>query len=181
MDGIISKVNRRSFKKVIWILPICWAFHEAEEWNLIPWYQKHFVNPPEMTALSVLTLLSCSALFGFVWASIASLFRNSKVMAGILLLLFIPMVFMNAIQHLLWVVMFSAYSPGMLSSFFLVIPSVIYITWRVLKERLLPKWYIIILYLLIVPKIIETIEYDNKVMPMFERLYGFANWLANLL
>jgi hypothetical protein len=102
-------------------------------------------------------------------------------MAGILLLLFIPMVFMNAIQHLLWVVMFSAYSPGMLSSFFLVIPSVIYITWRVLKERLLPKWYIIILYLLIVPKIIETIEYGNKVMPMFERLYGFANWLANLL
>jgi hypothetical protein len=77
--------------------------------------------------------------------------------------------------------MFFSYSPGVLSSVILVIPSVIYVTWRVLKERLLPKWYIIILYLLLVPRIIETIKYGNEVMPMFDRLYRFANWLARQL
>jgi hypothetical protein len=76
--------------------------------------------------------------------------------------------------------MFCAYSPGVLSSVLLIIPLVMYVTCRVLRERLLPKWYIIILYLLIVPRIIETIKYGNKVMPMFERLYQFANWLARL-
>jgi len=127
------------------------------------------------------TLLAWSTLVGFVWTFIASLFRNPKVTAGVLLLFFILAAFMNAIQHISWAVMFCAYSPGVLSSVFLVIPSVIYVTWRVLKERLMPKWYIIILYLLIVPRIIETIRYDNEVMPMFERLYRFANWLAGLL
>ena len=180
MNGIVSKINRLPFRKVIWILPIGWAFHELEEWNIISWYQRHFVNPPEMTPLSVLVLLAFSALVGFVWTFIASLFRNSKVTAGGLLLFFIPVAFMNAIQHVLWAVMFYAYGPGVLSSGVLIIPSVMYITWRVLKERLVPKWYIIILYLLIVPRIIETIMYGNKVMPMFERLYRFANWLARL-
>ena len=181
MNSMVSKVNRLSFRIVIWILPIAWAFHEMEEWNIISWYQRHFVNPPEMTSLSVLTLLACSSLVGFLWTFIASLFRNLKITAGVLLLFFILAAFMNAIQHISWTVMFFAYSPGVLSSVFLVIPLVIYVTWRVLKERLLSKWYIIILYLLIVPRIIETIKYGNEVMPMFERLYRFANWLARLL
>jgi hypothetical protein len=165
---------------VIWILPIAWAFHEMEEWNIIAWYQSRFVNPPEMTPLSVLTLLTCSTLAGFLWTSIASLFRNSKITAGILLVFFILAAFINAVQHISWTVMFCAYSPGVLSSVFLIIPSVIYVTWRVLKERLLPKWFIIILYLLVVPRIIETIKYGNRVMPMFEGLYRFANWVARL-
>ena len=181
MNSMVSKVNRLSFRIVIWILPITWAFHEMEEWNIISWYQRHFVNPPEMTSLSVLALLACSTLVGFLWTFIASSFRNLKITAGILLLFFILVAFMNAIQHISWTVMFFAYSPGVLSSVFLVIPLVIYVTWRVLKERLLSKWYIIILYLLIVPRIIETIKYGNEVMPMFERLYRFANWLARLL
>jgi len=180
MNRMISKVNRLSFRIVIWILPIAWAFHEMEEWNIISWYQRHFVNPPEITPLSVSTVLACSTLAGFLWTFIASLFRNSKITAGVLLLFFILVAFMNAIQHISWTVMFCAYGPGVLSSVFLIIPSVIYVTWRVLRERLLPKWYIIILYLLIVPRIIETIMYGNKVMPMFERLYRFANWLARL-
>ncbi len=177
---MISKVNHISFRIVIWILPIAWAFHEMEEWNIISWYQRHFVNPPEMTPLSVLALLVCSTLVGFLWTFIASLFRNLKITAGILLLFFILVAFMNAIQHISWTVMFYSYSPGVLSSVFLIIPSVVYITWRVLKERLLRKWCIIILYLLIVPRIIETIKYGNEVMPMFEGLYRFANWLARL-
>ena len=181
MNGIISKINRLPFRKVIWFLPIGWAFHEMEEWNIVSWYRGHFVNPPEMAPLSVFTLLAYSTLVGFVWTFIASLFRNSKVTAGVLLLFFILAAFMNAIQHISWTVMFCAYSPGVLSSFFLIIPSVIYITWRVLRERLLPKWYIIILYLLTVPRVIETIKCGNEVMPMFEKLYRFANWLARLL
>ena len=156
MNGIISKFNILPFRELIWILPVGWAFHEMEEWNIISWYQRHFVNPPEMTSLSVLALLACSTLVGFLWTFIASLFRNLKITAGVLLLFFILVAFMNAVQHISWTVMFSAYSPGVLSSVFLIIPSVIYITWRVLKERLLPKWYIIILYLLTVPRIIET-------------------------
>ena len=178
---MISKVNRLSFRIVIWILPIAWAFHEMEEWNIISWYQRHFVNPPEMTSLSVLALLACSSLVGFFWTFIASLFRNSKITAGVLLLFFILAAFMNAIQHISWTVMFRAYSPGVLSSILLIIPSVIYVTSRVLRERLLRKWYIIILYLLTIPRIIETIRYGNEVMPMFEKLYRFANWLARLL
>jgi len=181
MNGIISKVNGLPFRKLIWILPFVWAFHEMEEWNIISWYQRYFVNPPEMTSWSVLTLLAFSTLVGFVWTFIASLFRNSKISAGVLLLFFILAAFMNAIQHISWTIMFGAYSPGVLSSVFLIIPSVIYVAWRVLKERLLPKWYIIILYLLTAPRIIETIKYGNEVMPMFERLYHFANWLSRLL
>jgi hypothetical protein len=181
MNGIISKMNRLPFRKVIWILPIFWAFHEAEEWNIISWYQRHFVNPPEMTPWSVLTLLVCSALASFIWTFIASLFRNLKVTAGILLFFFIPMAFMNAIQHILWAIMFHSYSPGVLSSVILIIPAVIYITWRVLEEGLLPKWYIIILYLWAVPRVIETIIYGNEVMPMLEKLHYFGNWLAKLL
>jgi len=181
MNGIISKIGKLSFREFIWALPIGWALHEMEEWNIISWYQRHFVNPPEMTSLSVLSLLFFSALVGFVWTFIASLFRNPKVTAGILLLFFILAAFMNAIQHISWTVMFNAYSPGVLSSVLLIIPSVSYVTSRCLSERLLPKWYIIILYLLTIPRIIETVRYGNEVMPMFERLYGFANWLTKLL
>ena len=70
MNGIISEMSRLPFRRVIWILPIGWALHEMEEWNIISWYQRHFVNPPEMTPLSVLTLLAYSALAGFVWTFI---------------------------------------------------------------------------------------------------------------
>lgn len=181
MNTVISKANRLSFRILIWILPIAWAFHEIEEWNIISWYQRHFVNPPEMAPLSVLILLTCSTLVGFLWTFIASLFRNAKMTIRDLLLFFILVAFMNAIQHISWTVMFRAYSPGVLSSVFLIIPPVIYVTWRALKERLLPKWFIIILYLLILPRIIETIKYGNEVMPMFERLYRFSNWLTRLL
>ncbi len=84
MNGIIAKVNRLPLRKLIWILPITWALHEIEEWNIISWYQRHFVNPPEITPLSLFTLLVFSTLMGFVWTFIASLFRNSKVTAWIL-------------------------------------------------------------------------------------------------
>jgi hypothetical protein len=181
MNGVIAKVISLPFRKLIWILPIAWALHEIEEWNIISWYQRHFVNPPEITPLSLFTLLAFSTLMGFVWTFIASRFRNPKVTAWLLLLFFILAAFMNAIQHISWTVMFSAYSPGVLSSVLLIIPSVIYVTWRLLRERLLRKWHIIVLYLLTVPRIIETVKYGNEVMPMFERLYGFANWLARLL
>jgi len=56
-----------SFLTAIWLLPIALALHEAEEWNILGWEQRNFVNLPAKTNASVRTFLvfsPCSAFSG---------------------------------------------------------------------------------------------------------------------
>jgi len=29
---------------IIWAIPIFFSLHELEEWNILKWYKKHYVN-----------------------------------------------------------------------------------------------------------------------------------------
>ncbi len=44
-----------SFLTAIWLLPVALLLHEAEEWNILRWEQRNFVNLPAKTNVSVRT------------------------------------------------------------------------------------------------------------------------------
>ncbi|SRR6266567_7318237 len=87
-----------SFLTAIWLLPVALLLHEAEEWNILRWEQRNFVNLPAKTNAGVRTFLVFFTLFGFLWTALA---------AG---------AFLNALQHLFYTLYFRQYTPGVITS-----------------------------------------------------------------
>ena len=79
MNGIMDKLNIIPLRKLIWVLPIVFAIHELEEWDIIHWYQAYIVNQPEMTYSILWTQLAFTSFLGFAWTFIASLFPKITV------------------------------------------------------------------------------------------------------
>ena len=57
-----------------WLLPVAFALHELEEWNIVAWYQRYWTNvdPTIVNQRNSWTWLAFASLFGFAWTFLAS-------------------------------------------------------------------------------------------------------------
>lgn len=131
--------------RLLWLLAISFALHEAEEWNLVSWERAHFTPPPEFTDLAARTLLVLFALLGLSITAVSVRFLSTRGALVALLPLFVAVVFGNALTHLFWLFYFGAYAPGVITSGLLVVPLTLHLVRRVLRERLVPRAYVLVL------------------------------------
>lgn len=169
------------FRRLVWCLPASFALHEAEEWNIMSWYQAQFINPPTTNPVAVYTWLVGISLVGFLWTGAACLLPTASATARFALPFFVVLVFGNALQHLYWQVAFGVYAPGFLASAVLNIPLTLLVSWHALRNRLVGHFYVLVLYLLCVPAVTSVVAAGRTVSPVVQRIHVFSTWLAHAL
>ena len=169
-----------SFLLAIWLLPVAVALHEAEEWNILGWYQRNFVNLPPKTNASVRTFLVFLALFGFLWTALAAL-TNNPTIAAFMILSFAAGSFLNALQHLFYTLYFRQYAPGVVTAVVLLLPFIGYLTTRAIEESLVPVAYVEVLIILTILGLIQTIKAGNTFTLSFKAISQFGMALSKWL
>jgi hypothetical protein len=168
-------------RRLVWLLPVAFGLHEAEEWNIVPWFQLHFVPRTELTDLGARTLLVAFTLAAFLYTGIASLLPTARGMLLAVLPLYVLVAFGNALTHVFWWVYFGAYAPGVLSAAFLVAPLTVYVSWRAVRERLVPAAYVGALYLLALVPLLGVARAGHTLTAEQLALHRLATRLATWL
>ncbi len=134
-----------SFRKAVWLFPVALALHELEEWNILDWYLEHWleVDPHTMTPASVHVWLIFASVLGFLGTFAAVNAKNFELMVRLFLLpSFVVAVFGHALAHIYWTWLFAGYSPGVITSVFLVIPATLYLLVRARREGIISSRYL---------------------------------------
>lgn len=160
MTGSESRVRR-----AVWVLPTVWLVHSLEEWNQLDWYRRYWTNAEELTDAGVRTWLVGMGVLGFVWTVLATRARSDRWAVGLVLLFFVTQGFANTLQHLYWIGLFGAWSPGTATALALVIPAIGWASVRAVKERLVPWWYVALLCGTAIPAMIVTVQMGNEMPP----------------
>ena len=178
--NLLTFLNHMPFLTAIWLLPIALALHEAEEWNILPWEQRNFVNLPVKTHASVRTFLAFFTLFAFLWTALAVVLNNPTI-AAFLILLLAAGGFFNALQHLFYTIYFRQYAPGIITSVVLSLPISGYLTARAIQENLVPVVYVVALGLVVIFGLIQTVKAGNTFIPPFRVIshigMALSKWL----
>jgi hypothetical protein len=116
----------------------------------------------------------------FIWTTAATLFRSSTVVA-FLLLPWMAVFFLNALQHLYWTFLFRSYAPGVITAVLVIIPTVAYLTDRSLRQRLVPVWFILLLGIVVLLGVIQTVTTGNVMTGPFREVHEFFIALSKML
>jgi len=168
--------------RLAWLLPVAFAFHELEEWNIAEWYLRYWTNvdPAMVNQRNSWTWLVFASFVGFLWTLLAVCSRNPKVTFHLLLVLFIP-VFSHSLAHVYWLFSLGVYAPGVVTSVVFIIPFTAYVTFRAIRDGLVSSVYAVILFALTLPPIAWAIQLDNRLPDGGIPFLRFSAWLANLL
>ena len=104
----LATLSQIPFRKAVWLLPLAWTLHEAEEWNILDWYHAYWVKVPEATPTEMRVGLAFMSLVGVGWTAFTLLPRKPKLTAFLLLPFFTLMAAGNAVQHIYWTVAFQS-------------------------------------------------------------------------
>ena len=129
-------------RDVLWLVGLAFVLHEAEEWNLVSWFQANFEPPPQFTDREARTLLALFALLGISFTALSIRLLSLRAALYALLPLFVAVVLGNALTHIFWLFYFQTYAPGVLTSAFLLVPLTLYLVRGVLQERLVSSVYV---------------------------------------
>ena len=138
-------------RRVLWLIGLAFVLHEAEEWNLVSWFQANFEPAPQFTDREARTLLALFALLGISFTALSIRLLSLRAALFALLPLFVAVVLGNALTHIFWLFYFQTYAPGVLTAAFLLVPLTLYLVRSVLQERLVPSsyvWFLLALALL---------------------------------
>lgn len=180
MDNIFPAVNQIGFLTWLWLFVIAFALHEVEEWNILSWYQRNYVDLPPSTNKAIRVWIVFVSLIGFVWCAVAALPGN-PVLAAYVFLPAIAVAMQNALQHIFWLFHFKQYAPGIITSIFCLIPLGTYLAGRAISDNLVPIWYVGILLFLIIPGLVQTVKAKNRMTRPIRAIHHVGINLAELL
>jgi len=170
---LVSWFMALPFRKAIWLAPLAWTLHEAEEWNINEFESAHFVDPGYFARIDhpVLWLgLAQVALQGALWTALTAWPKNPRFAAFLTLPFFVVLSFGNVLAHIYYVGYFRGYTPGFLTAALLLGPVVLGLTYRAVREKLIPWWYAAILYFLAVPGLVSTVQSKDHLPPFLQSL-----------
>jgi hypothetical protein len=70
------------FRKAIWLAPLVWVLHEAEEWNINAFERTHFADPGHFAREDHPVLwmgLAMVASYGIILTALTAWPKNSKL------------------------------------------------------------------------------------------------------
>jgi hypothetical protein len=169
------------FRIMVWFLPAALALHEAEEWNILGWYQQNFVGlPRERTNTTIRFFLVFLSLTGFVWTGIALMWGSSAITILILFPL-LALIIQNGLQHIYWQFLFRRYAPGIMTSVLFLIPLGFYFVYISIVNDYAPLWYMAVLAVLIIPGLIQTVKARNRLTPAISSVHKFSLFVVKKL
>lgn len=178
---LVSQVASLPFRKIIWIVPVAFTFHEIEEWNIMPWWLEHFSDATVISDLALRTWLFLITLIGFLWTGIACLLPTVRATGIMTLPFFLMIPFSNSLQHVYWQFSFEGYAPAFLSCALLNIPSVLLVSWHAARNRLLSPIFLGTFFILATLPLVATILGGQKEPPPSHEILTFSAWLSDCL
>jgi hypothetical protein len=79
MNDIWAIVKQVDFIAGLWVFIVAFALHEAEEWNIMRWYQRNYVDLPPTTDRAARTWIVFISMVGLVWCTAAALPGNPTI------------------------------------------------------------------------------------------------------
>jgi hypothetical protein len=131
--------RERALRRLVWLLPLAFALHEAEEWNIVAWFQLHFTPRTGLTDAGARTLLAAFSAGAFAYVGLASLLPT-RAMLHAVLGFFIVAGVGNALTHVFWWLQFGVYAPGVVSAALLVTPLTAWLSLRAVRDGLVSAW-----------------------------------------
>lgn len=178
---LVGQFASLPFRKIIWIVPVAFTFHEREEWNIMPWWLDHFSNATVISDLALRTWLVFITLIGFLWTGIACLLPTVRATGLMVFPFFVMIPFSNSLQHVYWQFTFEGYAPAFLSCAILNIPSVLLVSWHAGRNRLVNPIFLGTLFVLAILYLLGTILESQKEPAFFHEILTFSAWLADHL
>ena len=132
-------------RRLLWLIGLAFVLHEAEEWNLVPWFQANFEPAPQFNDREARTLLVLFAFLGISFTALSIRLLTLRTALFALLPLFVSVILGNALTHVFWLFYFKTYAPGVLTSALLLVPLTLCLIRSVLQERLVPPAYVWVL------------------------------------
>jgi len=161
MSNILATLEKLDFLRLLWLFPIAWALHEAEEWNIMKWYHRNYTDLPPATDRSARTWIVFVSLVGFIWCGVAVLPGN-RSFAAFVFLPAMAIALQNALQHVFWLFYFKQYAPGVITSVLLLIPIGSYIAVRAVQRGYAPIWYVGLWIVMMAPGLVQTVRAGNE-------------------
>jgi hypothetical protein len=180
MENILNTLDSLNFLKAMWLFPVAFAIHEAEEWNIMKWYYRNYTNLPPSSNRGARTWIIFVSLIGFIWCGIAVLSGNPTV-AAFVFLPAIAFAIQNSFQHIIWTFYFKQYAPGIITSIFLLIPIGSYLIIRAIQHGYVPIWYATIWSVFIVIGLVQTIRAGNQMTPPIRAIHHLGNKLSDMI
>ncbi|CAG0973081.1 hypothetical protein ANAEL_01289 [Anaerolineales bacterium] len=180
MNSIFAKLSQLDFLTWLWLFVIAFALHEMEEWNILRWYQRNYVDLPPSTDKAVRVWIVFVILVGVVWCAVATLPGN-PIFAAYVFLPAIAVAMQNALQHVYWLFQFRQCAPGILTAVFGLIPLGVYLALRAVWQNYVSIWYVMILVLLLVPGLVQTVQAGNRMTKQIRAIHHLGIKLAGLL
>ena len=180
MTALGERIQAVPFKRLVWLIPIAFALHEAEEWNILGWYHAHFTNPPDLNPAAVYTGLVLMSLLAFVWTGLACLLPR-KACAMMVLPFATFLILGNNLSHVFWTFAFRDYAPGVVASVLTNIPAILLVTWHGLGNGLLWWPYVVFCYALASLSLTGVVQAGRTVGGPMQSVHEFSARLAEAL
>lgn len=179
MDQLLTFYNNLDFKSLIWSIPIILLLHELEEWNILKWYDELFIDIPKSTNFSLrIWLILISAIY-FVITGLSFVISNNTISAYIMAAL-IMVTIENGLQHIYWTIYFKRYAPGVVFSSIGIIFGLL-VFFKALSEGYLHYIIVILLFLLLIPTMVETVKSKNRLTKEVRKVHELGIKITRLL
>ena len=173
----MALLERVDYAVIIWFLAVAYAFHEAEEWNILEWHERNFGDMPAHTTTGIRTFLVFASVVMLIWAGLATVWGNPKV-ATFLFLPAAAVAFQNGLQHVYWLFAFREYAPGVVTSVLVVIPATICLVVEGVRRAYVPAWYVVGLAILVVSGMVQTVRSGNRLTRELRAILDFGEALS---
>jgi hypothetical protein len=173
MNNILASISGIDYLAWLWIFAFAYALHELEEWNILRWYQRNYVEMPPATDRTIRVWIVFFILIVFAWCAVATLPGN-PVFAAYAFLPTIAVAIQNSLQHIYWLFYFKQYAPGVVTSLVLLIPIGLYVTVQAVLQNYVPYWYVIVLALVMLPGLLQTVKAKNKMTSQMRGIHNLS-------
>jgi hypothetical protein len=163
---------------IIWLIPIAFAIHEFEEWNILSWYKKHYKNIPESTNFSIhlhIIVLSIVCLFLIILASML----QTTFLFSIIIIFISSFVALNTIQHIVWSFQTKSYALGLITGLISLFINIFVNIMLICNNYILFPFYGLLL--LIVLPLIKTFKMKREMTPEVRRVHQFFIYLEKVI
>ncbi|MCP4130184.1 MAG: HXXEE domain-containing protein [bacterium] len=170
ISNLINKLKSLPLRTIVWVFPVIFLFHELEEWNIMEWYNRFYIDMPPSTDLSVRIWMIGIGITGFLLTGLALRFKNTKITAYLMVPL-IAFTVSNGLQHIYWLFLFKAYAPGVIFGGFLGVTAGIYLIYRTVREDLVKAWFPVLFVPYIVHVMAGTVQAGNTLSPSIRAIH----------
>ena len=174
MNQIFTVINTIN---IIWIIPVFFLIHELEEWNILNWYKKFYVDLPPSTNISIRIHIITLSIIAFLLTFIAWI--SPIILRSIIVIYISSFILANTIQHIIWTVQYNAYSPGLLTALFATLVYALINIKLINSELILTPCYLIVL--MWVPAIIATVRSKYHMTPDVRRVHTLFIYIESIL